>query len=75
MKVLADKMNLDIFDIIELANTKPYGFRRFFPGPGIGGHCIPIDPNYILEIIKSRFACKVYKTFCKHKYSCLKFYN
>ena len=47
MKVLADKMNLDIFDIIELANTKPYGFRRFFPGPGIGGHCIPIDPNYL----------------------------
>ena len=47
MKVLADKMNLDIFDIIDVANTKPYGFRRFFPGPGIGGHCIPIDPNYL----------------------------
>ncbi len=47
MKVLADKMNLDIFDVIDVANTKPYGFRRFFPGPGIGGHCIPIDPNYL----------------------------
>lgn len=47
MKVLADKMNLDIFDIIDVANTKPYGFRRFFPGPGIGGHCIPVDPNYL----------------------------
>ena len=47
MKILADKMNLDIFEIIEVANTKPYGFRRFFPGPGVGGHCIPIDPNYL----------------------------
>ncbi len=47
MKILADRMNLDIFEIIEVANTKPYGFRRFFPGPGIGGHCIPVDPNYL----------------------------
>ena len=47
MKVLADKMNLDIFDVIDVANTKPFGFRRFFPGPGIGGHCIPVDPNYL----------------------------
>ena len=47
MKILADKMNLDIFDVIELANTKPYGFRRFFPGPGVGGHCIPVDPSYL----------------------------
>ncbi len=47
MKILADKMNLDIFEIIDVANTKPYGFRRFFPGPGVGGHCIPIDPNYL----------------------------
>tara|TARA_B100000902_G_scaffold243773_1_gene230797 strand:+ start:775 stop:2076 length:1302 start_codon:yes stop_codon:yes gene_type:complete len=47
MKILADKMNIDIFDIIEVANTKPYGFRRFHPGPGVGGHCIPIDPSYL----------------------------
>ena len=47
MKILADKMNIDIFDVINLANTKPYGFRRFFPGPGTGGHCIPIDPHYL----------------------------
>lgn len=47
MKILADKMGIDIFEIIEVANTKPYGFRRFFPGPGIGGHCIPVDPNYL----------------------------
>jgi UDP-N-acetyl-D-glucosamine dehydrogenase len=47
MKILADRMNLDIFDIIAVASTKPYGFRRFFPGPGIGGHCIPVDPSYL----------------------------
>ena len=40
-------MNLDIFDVIAVASTKPYGFRTFHPGPGIGGHCIPIDPNYL----------------------------
>ena len=47
MKILADKMKIDIFDVISIANTKPFGFRRFFPGPGIGGHCIPVDPNYL----------------------------
>ena len=47
MKILADKMGLDIFDVIKIASTKPYGFRRFFPGPGVGGHCIPVDPNYL----------------------------
>ena len=40
-------MGVDVFKIIEAANTKPYGFRRFWPGPGIGGHCIPIDPLYL----------------------------
>jgi UDP-N-acetyl-D-glucosamine dehydrogenase len=47
MKIIADKMNLDIFDIIKVSATKPFGFRPFFPGPGIGGHCIPIDPMYL----------------------------
>ena len=47
MKMIADKMGVDVFKIIEAANTKPYGFRRFWPGPGIGGHCIPIDPLYL----------------------------
>jgi UDP-N-acetyl-D-glucosamine dehydrogenase len=47
MKFIADKMNLDIFEIINVAKTKPYGFRAFHPGPGIGGHCIPIDPHYL----------------------------
>ena len=47
MKIIADKMGIDIFKIIEAANTKPYGFRRFWPGPGIGGHCIPVDPLFL----------------------------
>jgi len=47
MKFIADKMNTDIYEIIKIANTKPYGFVRFNPGPGVGGHCIPIDPNYL----------------------------
>lgn len=47
MKFVADKMDIDIFDILDIASTKPYGFRRFNPSPGIGGHCIPIDPNYL----------------------------
>jgi UDP-N-acetyl-D-glucosamine dehydrogenase len=47
MKFVADKMNIDIFEIIKIASTKPFGFRPFHPGPGIGGHCIPIDPNYL----------------------------
>lgn len=47
MKIIADKMGLDIFEIIKVARTKPFGFRPFHPGPGVGGHCIPIDPNYL----------------------------
>ena len=47
MKMIADKMGIDVFKIIEAANTKPYGFIRFWPGPGIGGHCIPIDPLFL----------------------------
>ena len=47
MKFVADKFNLDIFEILSISNTKPYGFKRFNPGPGVGGHCIPIDPQYL----------------------------
>ena len=47
MKMIADKMRLDIFEIIKVSSTKPFGFRTFHPGPGIGGHCIPIDPMYL----------------------------
>ena len=47
MKLIADKMKLDIHEIIEAAKSKPFGFTPFYPGPGLGGHCIPIDP-YLL---------------------------
>jgi UDP-N-acetyl-D-glucosamine dehydrogenase len=47
IKILADKMNIDIFEVIEAAATKPFGFVAYTPGPGIGGHCIPIDPFYL----------------------------
>ena len=47
MKVVTDRMGLDIFEIIDAAKTKPFGFTAYYPGPGIGGHCIPIDPFYL----------------------------
>lgn len=47
MKIVADRMGLDIFEIIDAAKTKPFGFTAYYPGPGIGGHCIPIDPFYL----------------------------
>lgn len=47
MKMIFDKMDIDIWEVIEAAKTKPFGFMPFYPGPGIGGHCIPIDPFYL----------------------------
>ena len=47
MKILADKMHIDIHEVIDAAATKPFGFVPYYPGPGIGGHCIPIDPFYL----------------------------
>jgi UDP-N-acetyl-D-glucosamine dehydrogenase len=47
MKIIADRMKIDIFEVIRAASTKPFGFTPFYPGPGIGGHCIPIDPFYL----------------------------
>ena len=47
MKIVCGKMGLDIFEIIKAASTKPFGFSPFYPGPGYGGHCIPIDPFYL----------------------------
>lgn len=47
MKILADKMGIDIYEVIDAAATKPFGFVPYHPGPGIGGHCIPIDPFYL----------------------------
>ena len=47
MKVVADKMGVDIYEVIDAAATKPFGFVPYYPGPGLGGHCIPIDPFYL----------------------------
>jgi len=47
MKVLLTKMGIDVWEVIDAAATKPFGFQRFTPGPGLGGHCIPIDPFYL----------------------------
>jgi UDP-N-acetyl-D-glucosamine dehydrogenase len=47
MTMLCDRMDIDIWEVIEAAATKPYGFTKFLPGPGLGGHCIPIDPFYL----------------------------
>ena len=47
MKVVADRMGIDIHEVIDAAATKPFGFTPYYPGPGLGGHCIPIDPFYL----------------------------
>ncbi len=47
MKIIANKMGIDIFEVIDAAATKPFGFTPYYPGPGLGGHCIPIDPFYL----------------------------
>jgi UDP-N-acetyl-D-glucosamine dehydrogenase len=47
LTMLCDRMNIDIWEVIDAAKTKPYGFMAFYPGPGVGGHCIPIDPFYL----------------------------
>jgi len=47
LKQLCMRMGIDLFEVIEAAKTKPFGFQAFYPGPGLGGHCIPIDPFYL----------------------------
>jgi UDP-N-acetyl-D-glucosamine dehydrogenase len=47
LAILANKMNINIWEVIDAAKTKPYGFQAFYPGPGLGGHCIPLDPYYL----------------------------
>jgi UDP-N-acetyl-D-glucosamine dehydrogenase len=53
MALMCDKLDVDVWEVIEAAGTKPYGFMKFTPGPGIGGHCIPIDPLYLSWKLKS----------------------
>jgi UDP-N-acetyl-D-glucosamine dehydrogenase len=47
MKTIADRMGIDIFEVVDAAATKPFGFTPYYPGPGLGGHCIPVDPFYL----------------------------
>ena len=47
LKMLCDRMEMDVWEVVEAAKTKPFGFQAFYPGPGLGGHCIPIDPFYL----------------------------
>ncbi len=51
--LMCDRLNLDVWEIIDAAATKPFGFMPFYPGPGLGGHCIPIDPHYLSWKLKS----------------------
>jgi UDP-N-acetyl-D-glucosamine dehydrogenase len=52
LKVLYDRMGIDVWEVIEAAKTKPFGFQAFYPGPGLGGHCIPIDPFYLAWVAR-----------------------
>ena len=54
LKIISNKLNLDIYEIINAAKTKPFGFQAFYPGPGVGGHCIPVDPYYLSFIAKKK---------------------
>jgi len=51
--IISHKLNVDVWEVIEAAATKPFGFMKFYPGPGVGGHCIPIDPIYLLWKVKN----------------------
>jgi nucleotide sugar dehydrogenase len=53
LALVADDLGIDIFEVIELASTKPFGYQAFYPGPGVGGHCIPIDPHYLSYRLRS----------------------
>jgi nucleotide sugar dehydrogenase len=53
MAVLSHELGVDLWESIDAARTKPFGFQAFYPGPGVGGHCIPIDPNYLSHHVKS----------------------
>jgi UDP-N-acetyl-D-glucosamine dehydrogenase len=52
LKVLYDRMGIDVWEVIAAAQTKPFGFQAFYPGPGLGGHCIPIDPFYLTWVAR-----------------------
>src|SRR5690606_25782526 len=53
MAIFCHELGIDLWDAIACASTKPFGFQAFYPGPGVGGHCIPIDPNYLSYKVKT----------------------
>jgi nucleotide sugar dehydrogenase len=53
MAIFCNELGVDLWAAIDAARTKPFGFRAFYPGPGVGGHCIPIDPNYLSYAVRS----------------------
>ena len=54
MALFCHELDIDLWNVIDLARTKPFGFMAFYPGPGVGGHCIPIDPNYLSHRVRQR---------------------
>jgi UDP-N-acetyl-D-glucosamine dehydrogenase len=54
MARFSHELGIDLWNVIECAKTKPFGFQAFYPGPGVGGHCIPIDPNYLSHTVQTR---------------------
>jgi len=54
MAIFCKELGIDIWEVVRLASSKPYGFQAFYPGPGVGGHCIPVDPNYLSYEVKRR---------------------
>jgi len=54
MAKFCHQLDIDLWDVIRAASTKPFGFQAFYPGPGVGGHCIPIDPNYLSHNVRAR---------------------
>src|SRR5690606_12938591 len=56
LKMLFDRMGINVWEVIDAAKTKPFGFQAFYPGPGLGGHCIPIDPFYLSWVARKHGA-------------------
>ena len=54
LKIIYERLGIDVWEVIEAAATKPFGFMPFYPGPGLGGHCIPIDPFYLSWVARSK---------------------
>ncbi len=66
LKILAEKMNIDIFEVIRAAATKPFGYMPFYPGPGLGGHCIPIENLFLFHQVlqwSQKYLYRIYFLF------------